>query len=238
MKANLPQREPDWIAFWKERDVYGRLEAARRGQANDPERSFVLHDGPPYSNNNIHLGTAANKIWKDALNKVHLGLGKHVPYVPGWDNHGLPIENNVTAEFRKQGKTADRATVRKACREYAQKFVGVQREQFQRLGVLGDWAHPYLTMDGAFEADIVRTFGALVEGGYVYRGLRSIHWCPTDRTALAEAEIEYQDDAGPSIHVAFPAWKGAWPSAPPPGADAAVTRALTERFPGLHVAIW
>src|SRR5207237_9099241 len=103
--------------------------------------------------------------------------------------------------------------------EYAQKFVGVQMAQFVRLGVLGDWAHPYLTMDGAFEADIVRTFGALVDGGYIYRGLRSIHWCPTDRTALAEAEIEYQDDPGPSIHVAFPLWDAAWPAAPPPGAD-------------------
>jgi isoleucyl-tRNA synthetase len=238
MKANLPQREPDWIAFWKERDVYGRLEQARRGQANDLARSFVLHDGPPYSNGNLHLGTAANKIWKDALNKVHLLQGKHVPYVPGWDNHGLPIENNVTAEFKKRGEAPERAAVRKACRVYAERFVGIQMEQFERLGVLGDWAHPYRTMDAAFEADIVETFGALVEGGYVYRGLRSIHWCPTDRTALAEAEIEYQDDPGPSIHVAFPLWKGAFPSAPPPGASAEVTAALAARFPTLAVAIW
>ena len=231
MKANLPQKEPDWIRFWKEKDVFMRLERERRGSA----RSFVLHDGPPYSNGNIHLGTAANKIWKDVLNKVHLLQGEYVPFVPGWDNHGMPIENNVAAEFRKKGVKADRATLRAACREYASKFVAIQKEQFERLGVLGDWEHPYLTMDGAFEAEIVRTFGALVEGGYVYRGLRSIHWCPTDRTALAEAEIEYQDDPGPEAYVAFPIWKGT-----PEGnaVDAVRTAELASKFPGLCVVIW
>ena len=238
MKANLPQREPEWVRFWQERDVFGRLEKDRRGQANDLERSFVLHDGPPYSNGNLHLGTAANKIWKDALNKVHLLLGKHVPYVPGWDNHGMPIENNVAAEFRKKGVPAERAALRQACREYAARFVEIQKEQFLRLGVLGDWAHPYLTMDGSFEAEIVTTFGVLAEGGYIYRGLRSIHWCPTDRTALAEAEIEYQDDPGPSIHVLFPAWQGTLPGGAPDSADAVVTGELRSRFPGLHVVIW
>src|SRR5690349_12689444 len=235
MKANLPVKEPDWIRFWKEKDVFMRLERERRAFANDPARSFVLHDGPPYSNGNIHLGTAANKIWKDALNKVHLLQGKHVPYVPGWDNHGMPIENNVAAEFRKKNVKADRATLRAACREYAAKFVAIQKEQFERLGVLGDWDHPYLTMDGAFEAEIVRTFGALVEGGYVYRGLRSIHWCPTDRTALAEAEIEYQDDPGPQAYVAFPLWQGT-----PEGnaVDALRTSELAAKFPGLNIVIW
>ena len=238
MKANLPQREPDWIRFWNERDVFGRLERERRSQANDPARSFVLHDGPPYSNGNIHLGTAANKIWKDTLNKIHLLQGKHVPYVPGWDNHGMPIENNVAAEFRKKGVPVERAALRQACREYAARFVEIQKEQFQRLGVLGDWEHPYLTMDGAFEAEIVRTFGALVEGGYIYRGLRSIHWCPTDRTALAEAEIEYQDDPGPSVHVVFPAWNGPLPGGAPDPADPVRTSELRTKYPGLHVVIW
>ncbi len=238
MKANLPQREPDWLRFWAERDVFARLERERRGQAHDPTRSFVLHDGPPYSNNNIHLGTAANKIWKDTLNKVHLLQGKHVPFVPGWDNHGLPIETEVSTAFKKKKETPDRATLRRACREHATRFVGIQMEQFKRLGVLGDWEHPYLTMDGAFEAAIVETFGALVEGGYVYRGLRSIHWCPTDRTALAEAEIEYEDDPGPSIHVAFPVWQGAWPAMHPPLAERARTEALAARFPGLALVIW
>ncbi|MGH7725036.1 MAG: isoleucine--tRNA ligase [Candidatus Eiseniibacteriota bacterium] len=238
MKANLPQREPDWIRFWEERGVYARLERERRGLAEDPQRSFVLHDGPPYSNGNIHLGTAANKIWKDVLNKIHLLQGKHVPYVPGWDNHGMPIENNVASEFKKRKEAPDRAALRLACREYAQRFIRIQMDEFKRLGVLGDWEHPYLTMDGAFEAAIVETFGALVEGGYIYRGLRSIHWCPTDRTALAEAEIEYQDDPGPSIHVAFPVWRGPWPSTPPPLADAARTEALAKRFPGLVLVIW
>jgi len=238
MKANLPQREPQWLALWDARDVHGRLERERRHLAGDPARSFVLHDGPPYSNASIHLGTAANKIWKDALCKTHLLQGKYVPYVPGWDNHGMPIEHNVSQEFRKKGERPDAATLRAACRAYAAKYVEVQKEQFRRLGVLGDWEHPYLTMDGAFEADIVETFGLLAERGYVYRGLRSIHWCPNDRTALAEAEIEYQDDAGPSIFVAFPAWRGAWPTDPPPVADERRTTELAARFPGLHVVIW
>jgi isoleucyl-tRNA synthetase len=238
MKANLPQREPSWIAFWKERDVYRKLEEARRAQAKDPARSFVLHDGPPYSNGNLHLGTAANKIWKDVLNKVHLLRGDHVPYVPGWDNHGMPIENNVAAEFRKKGTPPDRAALRKACREYAARFVDIQREQFERLGVLGDWEHPYLTMDGAFEAEIVEAFGELAERGYVYRGLRSIHWCTTDRTALAEAEIEYQDDPGPSVHVAFPLWRGAWPASPPPGASEDATAGLARRVANPVLVVW
>jgi len=236
MKANLPQREPDWIRFWEEKDVFGRLERERRAFKDDPARSFVLHDGPPYSNGNIHLGTSANKIWKDALNKVHLLQGKHLPFVPGWDNHGMPIENNVAAEFRKKGVPVERAALRQACRAYAAKFVDIQKEQFRRLGVLGEWSNPYLTMAGPFEAEIVRTFGALVEGGYVYRGLRSIHWCPTDRTALAEAEIEYQDDPGPQAWVVFPLWAGTPPEST--GVDAARTEALRARFPGLAVVIW
>ena len=238
MKANLPQREPERLRFWAERDVHARMERERRPLAGDPARSFVLHDGPPYSNGNIHLGTSANKIWKDALVKAHLIAGKYAPFVPGWDNHGMPIEHEVANAFKKKGTVPDRVALRAACREHATKFVGVQMEQFKRLGVLGDWEHPYLTMDGDFEATIVETFGQLAERGMIYRGLRSIHWCPTDRTALAEAEIEYKDDEGPSIHVVFPAWSGSWPTTPPPVADEARTAALYERFPGLAVVIW
>jgi isoleucyl-tRNA synthetase len=238
MKADLPRREPERLAFWAARDVHARLERERRPLAGDPARSFVLHDGPPYSNGNIHLGTSANKIWKDALVKAHLLAGKYAPFVPGWDNHGMPIEHEVANAFKKKGVVPDRATLRAACREHATRFVAIQMEQFERLGVLGDWQHPYRTMDGAFEATIVETFGLLAERGMIYRGLRSIHWCPTDRTALAEAEIEYQDDTGPSIHVAFPAWSGSWPAAPPPQADPARTADLARRFPGLAVVVW
>jgi isoleucyl-tRNA synthetase len=238
MKANLPQREPAWLAFWAERDVHGRLERERRPLAGDPARSFVLHDGPPYSNNNVHLGTSANKIWKDALVKAQLLAGKYAPFVPGWDNHGMPIEHEVAGAFRKKGVVPDRAALRAACREHATKFVGIQMEQFRRMGVFGDWDHPYLTMDANFEATIVETFGLLAERGMIYRGQRSIHWCPNDRTALAEAEIEYQDDEGPSIHVAFPAWSGPWPPSPPPRADAARTAGLAARFPGLALVVW
>src|SRR5262249_1690272 len=131
-------------------------------------------------------------------------LGFDSPYVPGWDNHGMPIEIQVSRELREQGQPQDRVALRKSCRRYAAEWVTIQRREFERLGVWGEWEHPYLTMDSAFEAEIVETFAALAARGYIQRGLRSIHWCPTDRTALAEAEIEYQDDASPSLYVLFP----------------------------------
>ncbi|HKQ58554.1 MAG TPA: isoleucine--tRNA ligase [Candidatus Eisenbacteria bacterium] len=199
MKGDLPRREPERLAWWLERDLYRKLRAARAGRP-----VMLLHDGPPYSNAHIHMGTASNKVWKDAVVRSASVLGFDSPYVPGWDNHGMPIEIQVSQEFRKRSEHPDRVTLRKRCRAYAAEWVDVQRREFERLGIWGEWQHPYLTMDAAFEAEILETFAVLAAGGYVQRGLRSIHWCPTDRTALAEAEIEYQDDPSPSVFVAFP----------------------------------
>ena len=199
MKADLTRREPERLAWWADRGIEAKLRAARRG-----EPVWLLHDGPPYSNNHLHMGTAANKIWKDAAVRQASLMGFDSPYVPGWDNHGMPIEISVTREFRERGETPDRLTLRRRCRAYAAEWVGVQREEFERLGVWGTWNDPYLTMDPGFEAAILETFAALAARGFIQRGLRSIHWCPTDRTALAEAEIEYHDDVSPSIYVRFP----------------------------------
>ncbi len=199
MRAELPKREPERLAWWAKRNLYRRLREARAGRP-----VWLLHDGPPYSNDHIHMGTASNKIWKDAVVRSASIMGYDSPYVPGWDNHGMPIEVRVAREFREQRVEPDRVTLRKRCREFAAHWVQVHRQEFERLGVWGEWDHPYLTMDPGFEAAILDTFGALVRAGFVQRGLRSIHWCPTDRTALAEAEIEYEDDPSPSIHVAFP----------------------------------
>jgi isoleucyl-tRNA synthetase len=199
MKADLLKREPERLAWWAERDFYRRLRSARAGAP-----VWLLHDGPPYSNGHLHMGTAANKIWKDAAVRQASLMGWDAPYVPGWDNHGMPIETHVAGEFRKQKLQPDRLALRRRCREYAAEWVGVQRTEFERLGVWGEWKAPYLTMDTGFEAAILESFAALAERGFIQRGLRSIHWCPTDRTALAEAEIEYQDDPSPSIYVPFP----------------------------------
>jgi isoleucyl-tRNA synthetase len=199
MKADLPRREPDRLRSWTERDLYAKRRDARRGRP-----VWLLHDGPPYSNGHLHMGTAANKIWKDAAVRAHAMLGFDAPYTPGWDNHGMPIEVQVAKDMKTSGSPPDRVALRKRCREYATKWVGIQREEFERLGVWGEWEHPYLTMDHGFEAAILEAFAGLAERGFIQRGLRSIHWCPTDRTALAEAEIEYQDDPSPSIYVPFP----------------------------------
>jgi isoleucyl-tRNA synthetase len=187
MRANLPEQEPRWQAFWREIDLYGRMLAKPA-----PNGDFILHDGPPYSNGDIHIGHALNKTLKDIVVRSYCMRGYRTPYVPGWDNHGMPIENAVSKQFLARGEKPDKATLRRACREYAQHFVQVQREQFERLGLVGDWEHPYLTMDYAFEAGIVRIFGELVQRGYIYRGLRPTLWCPTCQTALADAEVEYE----------------------------------------------
>src|SRR6185436_14414856 len=173
MKADLANREPARLTWWKERGSYAEL---RRRRAGRPV--WLLHDGPPYSNNHLHMGTAANKIWKDACVRQASLLGFDSPYVPGWDNHGMPIENEVSKEFRKKGEQPDRVTLRKQCRAYAEKWVAIQREEFERLGVWGEWEKPYLTMSTAFEAGILEAFAALAARGFVQRGLRSIHWCP------------------------------------------------------------
>ncbi len=199
MKANLPEREPERLAWWTARGLYAKLREARRGAP-----VWLLHDGPPYSNGHAHMGTAANHVWKDAVVRQASLLGFDSPFVPGWDNHGMPIEVEVSKQLRAEKVAPDRLVLRRRCREYAREWVGIQRAEFTRLGGWGDWDHPYLTMDHAFEAEILEAFAILADKGFIQRGMRSIHWCPTDRTALAEAEIEYQDDPSPSVHVLFP----------------------------------
>ncbi|MGH7550718.1 MAG: isoleucine--tRNA ligase [Gemmatimonadota bacterium] len=199
MRARLPEREPGILALWEEIGLYQLLREARRGR----ER-FVLHDGPPYANGHIHLGTAVNKIQKDFVVRTRSMMGYDAPYVPGWDCHGLPIEINVQREFRERDEEPGLLELRTRCREYARRWVDVQREEFRRLGVSGAWEDPYLTMSHDYEAEIVATFADLVEAGYIYRGLRPIHWCVVDGTALAEAEIEYHPKISPSVTVILP----------------------------------
>jgi len=198
MKGNLIEKEPQTLEKWDREDLYGKIRQARKGEAE-----FILHDGPPYANGHVHLGTALNKILKDFIVKSHTMMGFDSPYVPGWDCHGMPIEHKVMGDQPDGGKHLSRGEIRKKCREYAAEFVEVQREEFKRLGVFGAWERPYLTMSRDYESGIIRAFGQLVENGYVYQGLRPIHWCMKCGTALAEAEVEYADHESPSIYVAF-----------------------------------
>jgi isoleucyl-tRNA synthetase len=200
MRADAARREPDRLARWREEDLYGRIRAAREGAPR-----FVLHDGPPYANEHIHLGTAFNKILKDFVVRSRAMLGFDVPFVPGWDCHGLPIEQKVDRELGPKKLAMSDLEVRAACRAYAEKFVGIQREEFRRLGGIGTWDEPYLTMSPRYEADIAVALGRVVEQGLLYRERKSIRWCWHDRTALAEAELEYQTRSDPEITVAFPA---------------------------------
>src|SRR5262245_43530555 len=200
MKANLAQREPEMVRRWSERRAYETLLARNAGNPR-----FVLHDGPPYANGHIHLGTALNKVLKDIIVKHRAMTGRYAPYVPGWDCHGLPIELNVEKELgRPKKESLPKPEVRALCRAYADRFVAVQRDEFRRLGCLGDWEHPYLTMDPGFEADEIRALGRCIAAGLVYRGKKPVLWCPSCRTALAEAEVEYRDDESPSVYVAYP----------------------------------
>lgn len=199
MKADLPSREPIFEKFWEEHQVYQEI-AGREA----PKGTFVFHDGPPYSNGDIHMGHALNKSVKDFIVRYKAMSGYRVPYIPGWDNHGLPIEQKVAEEFRKKHETPTKLELRKACRVYAEKWVNTQREQLKRLGLVSDWEHPYLTMSREYEATIIKVFGEMVEQGYVYRGLKPVYWCTNDETALAEAEIEYAEHTSHSIFVRFP----------------------------------
>ncbi|MBI3721773.1 MAG: class I tRNA ligase family protein, partial [Fimbriimonas ginsengisoli] len=213
MKADLPKREPEIQQRWDERRIYHRILEAHR---NDP--LFVLHDGPPYTNSPIHIGTALNKVLKDFVVKSRAMMGFRAPYVPGYDNHGLPIELAVLKSFHEKGVKPTVVELRRACREHAAKYVQIQNEQFKRLGVFGLWETPYQTMDYRFEASILRVFKAMVEKGYVYKGLRPTLWSPTARTALAESEVLYRDHISRSIYVRFPLRRdpnelfGAWPN--------------------------
>jgi len=199
MKANLGQREPEMLRFWEEKDIYRKLQ-----EKNRPNEHYLLHDGPPYANGNIHIGHALNKILKDIIVKYKAMQGYYAPYVPGWDCHGLPIELQVDKNLGDKKDGFDVLQKRQLCREYAAKYVDIQREEFRRLGVFGDWMNPYLTMSYAYEASIVREFFRFVKRGAVYKGKKPVHWCPSCVTALAEAEVEYTDKESPSVFVAFP----------------------------------
>jgi isoleucyl-tRNA synthetase len=199
MKANLPSTEPAMVARWEADRLYATIREARRGAPR-----WVLHDGPPYANGEVHIGHALNKILKDLVVKSRTMAGFDSPYVPGWDCHGLPIELNVERELGAAAKDASPVAFRRACRAYAEKYVASQRQDFQRLGILGDWHAPYLTMTPAYQAAIVRALGRFVARGLVYKGKKPVHWCLRDRTALAEAEVEYEPHTSPSIFVEFP----------------------------------
>ena len=201
MKAGLAQKEPAILARWEEMDLYGKLRERRKGR----ER-FILHDGPPYANGDIHMGHAMNKVLKDIIVRSQSLLGKDAPYVPGWDCHGLPIEWKIEEEYRKKKQNKDEVPAqefRAQCRAYADKWVGVQKEQFKRLGVMGDWDDPYLTMKFDAEATIVSELLKFAESGQLYRGAKPVMWSPVEKTALAEAEVEYEDIVSTQIDVAF-----------------------------------
>lgn len=199
MRANLATREPEWLRFWDEIDVY-----ARSLEVNEGGPVFILHDGPPYANGHIHMGTAFNKVLKDLIVKYKTMRGFWSPYVPGWDCHGQPIEHQVEKDLGPEKmKTTSQAELRALCREYAMRFVGVQSEEFQRLGVRGDFKDPYLTLAHSYEAGNVRIFKTMYDRGMIYKGAKPIHWCVRCRTALAEAEIEYSDETSDSIYVKF-----------------------------------
>ena len=198
MKANLPQNEPARLESWQKSNLY---EAIRTARAGAPQ--FILHDGPPYANGAIHLGHALNKCIKDFVVKTKTMAGFDAPYVPGWDCHGLPIEIKVDEQLGRKKLEMPAVSVRRACREYAEKYVTLQSSQFQRLGVFGRWSDPYLTMSFGYEAAILETFYDFFEQGFVYKGLKPVFWCIHDQTALAEAEVEYEQHTSPSIYVRY-----------------------------------
>lgn len=198
MRANLPQREPEMLEGWKKIDLYRLI-----NQKNADKPTFVLHDGPPFSNGNIHMGTALNKIVKDFINRSKMMTGHRVPIIPGWDNHGMPIESAIIKQNKLDRKKMSIPEFRSACEAFADKYVHIQMESFKRLGVLADWEHPYTTMAPWFEAKEIKVFGEMFKKGYIYKGMKPVYWCPHDETALAEAEIEYQEDKCTSIYVKF-----------------------------------
>nr|WP_218915370.1 isoleucine--tRNA ligase [Hippea maritima] len=199
MKANLIQKEPVMLKKWDEMDIYHKILEDRKSRP-----SFILHDGPPYANGHIHMGHVLNKVLKDIVVKSKTMMGYYSPYVPGWDCHGLPIEHNIEKEIGKNKKNSmPKSEFRRMCRDYAKKYIDIQREEFKRLGVFGDWDNPYLTMDFKYEADTLRELGKFVEKGLVYKEKKPVYWCYSCKTALALAEVEYQDDESESIYVRF-----------------------------------
>ncbi|WAM30614.1 isoleucine--tRNA ligase [Caldicellulosiruptor naganoensis] len=198
MRANLAQREPEFLKFWEERRIFEKMLKKNKGV-----KKFILHDGPPYANGDIHLGHALNKVLKDIVNKYKALRGYYTPYIPGWDTHGLPIEQQVIKQLGVNRHEIDAIEFRKKCKEFALNYIDIQRNQFKRLGVFGEWENPYMTLDPKFEARQIRVFGEMAKKGYIYKGLKPVYWCPSCETALAEAEIEYQEDKTYSIYVKF-----------------------------------
>ncbi|MDD5131333.1 MAG: isoleucine--tRNA ligase [bacterium] len=199
MKADLPRREPEMLKTWEEAKLYQQVRQQAEGKPK-----FILHDGPPYANGHIHLGHALNKILKDIVVKYKILQGFDVPFNPGWDCHGLPVEHQLFKELKITKHEIDQVTFRQKARVYAQKFIDIQREEFKRLGLLADWDNPYITMTNEYEAAIIGVFKELVRKDYIYKGLKPVHWCATCETALAEAEVEYADHTSPSVYVKFP----------------------------------
>ena len=199
MRAGLPKREPEMLKRWEELDLYHELLKKNEGKPR-----FALHDGPPFSNGDLHMGHALNKSIKDFITRSYAMRGYYTPYIPGWDNHGMPIESAIIKQNKLNRKAMSVPEFRSACHDFAQHYIDVQMEGFKRMGVLGDWEHPYKTMDPGFEAEEVKVFGEMYKKGYIYKGLKPVYWCPHDETALAEAEIEYQDDPCTTVYVKFP----------------------------------
>ena len=199
MRAGLPKREPEMLKRWEEQDLYNELL-----KKNEGKPLFNLHDGPPFSNGELHMGHALNKALKDFITRSYAMRGYYTPYIPGWDNHGMPIESAIIKQNKLDRKSMSVPEFRSACQQFADHYIDVQREGFKRMGVVGDWEHPYKTMAPEFEADEVRVFGKMYKKGYIYKGLKPVYWCPHDETALAEAEIEYQDDPCTTVYVKFP----------------------------------
>mgnify|MGYP001349269710 CR=1 FL=1 len=201
MKANLPHKEPEIIKIWEKLNLYKKLRESRKGK-----EKFVLHDGPPYANGHIHMGTALNKILKDVITRTQQMSGKDSIYVPGWDCHGLPIEWKIEEEYKKKGKDKDKVPIlqfRKECRDFATKWIEIQKNEFKRLGVVGDWDNPYLTMSYEAEAQIVRELGKFLIDGSLYKGAKPVLWSVVEKTALADAEVEYENHTSNTIYVKF-----------------------------------
>ena len=199
MRAGLPKREPGMLEAWNKLDLYRALLKKNEGKPR-----FSLHDGPPFSNGGLHMGHALNKSLKDIITRSYAMRGYYTPYIPGWDNHGMPIESAIIKQNKLNRKAMSVPEFRSACHDFAQHYIDVQMEGFRRIGVLGDWEHPYKTMDPSFEAEEIKVFGKMYGKGYIYKGLKPVYWCPHDETALAEAEIEYQDDPCTTVYVKFP----------------------------------
>ena len=204
MRGNLPNKEPEMQAKWEEMDIYKKVQERTKGRP-----FFILHDGPPYANGDLHMGHALNKVLKDMIVRHKSMTGYHAPYVPGWDTHGLPIEQAlVNTGVKRQDHSI--AEFRKLCEDYAYKQIDSQRTQFKRIGVRGDWDNPYITLKPEYEARQIQVFGEMARKGYIYKGLRPVYWSPSSESALAEAEIEYQDKKSPSIYVSFPCKRWTW----------------------------